>query len=263
MTILYIGDIVGQAGLKTIELFLPSLRDKHQPDLIVAQGENVTDGRGISRADLRQLLDLGVDFVTGGNWTTYRPEMISALASRNQPIIGPANFTPQAGPGHKIYTTSNNQRVLLISLLGQVVGRQLPAITNPLLTVDKILANYQSDKLAAIVVNFHGDFSSEKRTIGYYLDGRVTLVVGDHWHIQTNDAMILPKGTAHITDVGMVGSLNSSLGVDLDSVIPRWRDSKVTTNQIDNRRPWQLNAVFVKCRNQSAEQIETIRLVKD
>ena len=90
-----------------------------------------------------------------------------------------------------------------------------------------------------------------------------SLVVGDHWHIQTNDAMILPKGTAHITDVGMVGSLNSSLGVDLTSVIPRWRDGKVTTNQVDNRQPWQLNAVVVKCQNQLASRIETIRLVKD
>ena len=172
MTILYIGDVVGQAGLGAVSLFLPDLQDRYQPDLVVAQGENVTDGRGISSADLHQLLDLGVDFVTGGNWTTYRPEIISALANLDQPIIGPANFTPQAGPGHKIYTTSSNQRVLLISLLGQVVGRQLPAITNPLLAVDKILADHRSARLAAIVVNFHGDFSSEKRTIGYYLDGR-------------------------------------------------------------------------------------------
>ena len=106
-------------------------------------------------------------------------------------------------------------------------------------------------------------FSSEKKTIGYYLDGRASLVVGDHWHIQSNDAAVLPAGTAHITDVGMCGSLHSSLGVSFDSVIPRWRDGKAVANVWDEDKPWQLCGVAAVFDDQKATKAEAIRLVVD
>src|SRR5690606_9840423 len=111
----------------------------------------------------------------------------------------------------------------VVSVLGQTVGRQLPDVTNPLEEIDKILNQTNDEKLAARIVNFHGDFSSEKRVFGYYLDGRVSAVVGDHWHIPTADAMVLPGGTAYITDVGMCGTLHSSLGVKTEVITQRWK----------------------------------------
>ena len=247
MRILYIGDVMGAAGLGAVAATLADLKRRYRPDCVAAQGENLTDGRGLSLVDVDRLRQVGVDFITGGNWSAHRPETHQLLADPEVPVIGPANFTPESGPGWKIWNDHPSGPVLFISILGQLVGRHLPPISNPLKAVDQILEKAGfgvNQPPVAIVVNFHGDFSSEKRTIGYYLDGRVSLVVGDHWHIQTADAQVLPKGTAHITDVGMAGSIHSSLGVDLDVVIGRWRDQATLANRLDGRRPWQLNAVL-------------------
>jgi calcineurin-like phosphoesterase len=126
------------------------------------------------------------------------------------------------------------------------VGRDADRETeNPLKVIDKILADEPAEKRIATVVNLHGDFSSEKLVIGYYLDGRVSVVVGDHWHVPTADADVLPKGTARITDVGMCGSLDSSLGVRFDSVLPRWRDGYQTRNELETTGRTQFNALLV------------------
>ena len=267
MTIIYLGDIVAQAGLAAVTASLDQLRQTYQPDVILAQGENLTDGRGITPADFNRLRALGIDGVTGGNWSLHHPSIEPLLADPSVPITAPANWLPAAKPGWKRLTTADGRTVLIISLLGQLQGRRgMPSTTNPLLTVDRILAAEGFDSPrppAAIVVNLHGDLSSEKRTIGYYLDGRTSLVVGDHWHVQTNDAAVLPRGTAHLTDVGMCGSLHSSLGVHFDSVIPRWRDGRTTTNRWDDRRPWQINGVVARGDGRRATTVQPIRLILD
>src|SRR5215475_6840003 len=122
--------------------------------------------------------------------------------------------------------------------MGQVVGKSASVpVDNPLRTIDYVLESQSTFDRVATVVNFHGDYSSEKVIIGHYLDGKVTAVVGDHWHVPTADARMLPKGTAHVTDVGMCGVLDSSLGVTFDSVIPRWRDGTVTRNVLETKGP--------------------------
>ena len=135
---------------------------------------------------------------------------------------------------------------------------------NPLKVVDEILSSLVNESFAATVVNFHGDYSSEKVVIGHYLDGRVTAVVGDHWHVPTADAQVLPGGTAHITDVGMCGSLESSLGVTYESVIPRWRDGIQTRNVLETKGRRQFNAVLIKTDPETnrAQSIEQIRIVR-
>ena len=262
MTILYLGDIYAEAGLQTVERLLPELKKRYSPDCIVAQAENVSQGRSMTIPDMRQLQKLGIDFFTGGNWTPYRKELHPLLANDHEPVLSPCNYSPAFGKGYKFYQVGDN-KILFMSVLGQLVGRQRAEISNPLLALDEILATTKKDKPQAIIVNFHGDFSSEKRTIGYYLDGRVSLVVGDHWHIQTADAAVLPKGTAHISDVGMCGSLSSSLGVSFESIVPRWRDNQQTKNIPSDSKPWQLNGVLVKLDGFSATSIETIRQIID
>ena len=247
MNILYVGDVMGEVGMAVVETVLPNLKRTEHADLVIAQAENVTDGRGITVADFKRLLTAGVDFCTGGNWTTYRKDIYSALNDPLQPIIRPENYPPGTpGLGHK-YIKSRYGDVLVISLLGHIVGRDADIqIDNPLQTIDRILAAEASRKRVATIVNFHGDYSSEKRIIGYYLDGQVSAVIGDHWHIPTADADVLPGGSAHITDVGMCGSLDSSLGVSLNSVIPRWRDGKQTKNVLERNGRRQFNALLVQ-----------------
>lgn len=263
MNILYIGDVMGEMGLQAVETVLPQLKHDRRVDFVVAQAENTTNGRGISLADAERLRAMGVDAMSGGNWTPHLPETSKLLDDVNYPLIGPANMPDCPGPGYK-YVASPTGPVLLISLLGQIVGRDADKeIENPLKVVDKILAAEPADKRVAAVVNLHGDFSSEKFIIGYYLDGRASLVVGDHWHIPTADAEVLPKGTAHITDVGMCGSLDSSLGVTFESVIPRWRDNYQTKNELTTSGRTQFNALLVSVdektgRARSAEHIRRV-----
>ncbi len=247
MRILYLGDVMAEPGIRVLEKVLPALRAAHSPDLIIAQSENVTDGKGISMHDFNRLKKLGVGFFTGGNHSFSKEEIYSSLADPLQPIIGPANYPVGSVPGQGYkYVATPKGEVLVISLLGKIVGKDADLIThNPLQTIDTILEAEKEHPRIATVVNFHGDYSSEKRIIGYYLDGRVSMVVGDHWHIATADADILPKGTAHITDVGMCGSLDSSLGVTLGGVIPRWRDGHPTKNVMETTGRMQCNALLV------------------
>lgn len=259
MNILYVGDIMGEAGIEVVEKVLPALRLKENIDLVIAQSENVSDGKGINNTDFQRLRKAGVDFCTGGNWSLNDPNIFPALNDPSQPIIRPANY-PQGtdGLGYKYF-----KNVLVISLLGQIVGRDADKpVDNPLKVIDEILKQELKTNKVATIVNFHGDYSSEKVVIGHYLDGRVTAVVGDHWHVPTADARILPKGTAHITDVGMCGVLDASLGVKFESVIPRWRDDKQTRNILESIGPRQFNAVLINStENGLAESIKPLQLI--
>ncbi len=264
MNILYIGDIMGEPGIEAVGRVLPDLKNERQIDLVIAQAENVTDGKGLSVGDYEKLQKLGIDFFTGGNWSTYRPEIHPYLEDMSKPIIRPANY-PNDTPGRGWkYVKTREGEVLVVSLLGHIVGKDADKPSdNPLKVIDEILEQQKGKKLAAIVVNFHGDYSSEKRVIGYYLDGQVTAVIGDHWHVPTADSMVLPKGTAHITDVGMCGTLHSSLGVKLENVIPRWRDNVKNRNDLETTGPFQFNAVLIENDNQAltAHSVQQIQVL--
>jgi metallophosphoesterase (TIGR00282 family) len=262
MRILYVGDVMGEVGLEVVEKILPELRTSRSIDLVVAQSENVTAGKGISLEDFQRLRKAGVDFCTGGNWSLQQKDIVQAMNDPAQPIIRPANY-PEGTPGLGWkYIQAAGQKVLVISLLGQIVGKDADKpIDNPLRVIDDILQSQQEVERAATVVNFHGDYSSEKVIIGHYLDGRVTAVVGDHWHVPTADARVLKQGTAHITDVGMCGALDASLGVSFDSVITRWRDGKVTRNVLETDGPKQFNAVLVDVNDRAlADSVEQVQM---
>lgn len=266
MNILYLGDVMAEPGLKLVEKLLPDLRREFAVDFVVAQAENLSEGKGVMLLDFNRLKKAGVDFCTGGNHSFHREDIFPQLNDPAQPIIRPANYpagTP--GRGYK-YAKTPKGDVLVISLLGKIVGKdaEMP-MDNPLKVIDQILETEKDHPKVATVVNYHGDYSSEKLIIGYYLDGRVSAVIGDHWHIQTADAEVLPKGTAHITDVGMCGSLDSSLGVTFDSLIPRWRDGHVTHNVLEYNGRMQLNALLITVDEQTglATGTQSIRRIFD
>lgn len=259
MNILYVGDVMGEVGLQVIEQVLPKLRKDKKADLVIAQAENVTEGKGIIPEDFKRLQKAGVDFCTGGNWSLFHNEIIPMMSDPKQPIIRPANY-PKATPG---LGWKYCDGVLAISLLGQIVGKDSDKpVENPLQVVDEILEDQKSIKKKAIIVNFHGDYSSEKVVVGHYLDGKATAVVGDHWHVPTADARVLPGGTAHITDVGMCGVLDASLGVSYESIISRWRDSKQTRNVLESKGRKQFNAVLIRSNTKGlADSIEQIQQI--
>jgi metallophosphoesterase (TIGR00282 family) len=213
---------------------------------------------------MQQLQSYGVDAFTGGNHTYKKDALHALLKDDSSPVIGPANLPVSPGKGYK-YIETPQGKVLIISILGTIFPlKDGESTENPLQKIDYILENQKGKPRVATIVNFHADWSSEKVVFGQYLDGRVSAVIGDHWHVPTADARILPKGTAHISDVGMTGALDSCLGVKSELIIPRWRDGIRNKNDLEEARPWQLNAVLVTTSSdKSASDIKHIHKIID
>jgi 2',3'-cyclic-nucleotide 2'-phosphodiesterase len=265
MKILYVGDVMADPGIMAVERVLPELVKNEAIDFVVAQAENTSAGKGLNLADYERLKKAGVHAFTGGNHTPSESESTPLLEDASVPVVGPANMPGCPGLGYKLVHSPSGD-VIVMSLLGSIVGKQADVETeNPLKKFDEIIAAVPRDSYAVCVANLHGDFSSEKLVFGHYVDGRASLAVGDHWHVPTADAQVLPKGTAHITDVGMCGSLDSSLGVTFDSIIPRWRDGYVTRNVLETKGRMQFCAVLVDLDETTgkARSIKQIREVWD
>lgn len=259
MNILYVGDITGKLGRITVKQLLADIIAKHRVDFVIAQGENVSHGKGLQSNHAIELEQSGVDFFTGGNHSLTRTDYLE----KGSNAIRPANL-PKGTPGKGLALAETPfGKLLIVSLQGQVVGadatKQIP---NPLETIDQILEEHKKVSRIGTIVNFHGDYSSEKVVIGQYLDGRVTAVIGDHWHIPTADADILPGGTAHITDVGMTGALDSSLGVKTEIIVARWRNPEARVRnemEEDGRRQFCAVLVEVNPTTGLAKSITSIR----
>lgn len=263
MKLLYLGDVMGRPGRQTIKKLLPELRAGHGVDFVIAQGENLSSGRGMQIKATEDMLAAGIDFFTGGDWTLHREEIYPWLEDPRKPVIRPANY-PEGTPGrgYKIADTPHG-RILIASLLGQTVGYRAPEnLQNPLVTIDRILEDTKNEQLVARIVNFHGDFSSEKLVIGQYLDGRVSAVIGDHWHVPTADAQLFPSGTAHITDVGMVGSRDSSLGIKTSVIVQRWLNGDRSRNELETEGTMQLCGLLMDINTATAQVKQVEQVIK-
>ena len=245
MNILYIGDVMAAPGLKVVSELLADIKKEYKVDFTIAQAENSNPiGKGPGKSEIEAMKQTGVDFFTGGNHSLTGAGSQELYESKDAPIVRPDNLIGVAGKGWQIVGTKHGD-ILIASMLGQTVGKPLE-ISNPLEAADEILKATKSRKLASRIFNFHGDFSSEKIVFGYYLDGKVSAVIGDHWHVPTADAMIFPKGTAHITDVGMCGTLHSSIGVKTEVIIDRWKTGRASQNEMEEEGPLQFNAVIIE-----------------
>lgn len=215
MNILCIGDIVGSNGSQFLRNKLPSLKKLKNIDVVIANGENASDGNGITPTTAKYLFDSGVDIITLGNHTFRRAEIYDFLDEHDN-IIRPANFPSGApGQGYTIHDMGRYQ-VGVINLMGQVF---LESIDCPFKKLDEILKTKDMPKIT--IVDFHGEATGEKRAFGYYADGKVSGIFGTHTHVPTADECILPKGTGYISDVGMTGTIESVLGVKPELVIKK------------------------------------------
>lgn len=216
MNILAIGDVVGSAGCDFLRRHLPALKKMNGIDLVIANGENSADGNGITPASAEHLFTSGVDVITTGNHVFRRKEIYNLL-DENPRILRPANY-PAGAPGRG-YTVIDTGRVnvCVVNLIGTVY---LDSFDSPFLTADAILREAGSGLLT--VVDFHAEATSEKRALGFYLDGRVSAVFGTHTHVQTADEQVLEGGTGYISDLGMTGPYRSVLGVDPQLVVRRF-----------------------------------------
>lgn len=217
MKILVIGDVVGGNGCRHLRDKLPKFRRENGIDAVICNGENSSDGNGITPASAKYLFDSGVDVITLGNHTYRRPEIYDYL-DETETCIRPANF-PNGAPGSGVCVLDMGRTsICVINLIGQMY---IDNFDSPFDKLDEILKREDLPKIK--IVDFHAEATGEKRAFGFYADGRVTAVFGTHTHVQTADECVLPNGTGYITDVGMTGCIDSVLGVKKELVIKKLR----------------------------------------
>ncbi|MBA7679703.1 2',3'-cyclic-nucleotide 2'-phosphodiesterase [subsurface metagenome] len=253
MLILAIGDVIGKPGRQAVQELLPGLQQQYGLDLVIANGENVAGGLGITSATATELLDAGVDVLTSGNHIWAQKEIIPYLDGE-LPIIRPLNYPPGV-PG-KGFISKN--RALVINLIGRTFMGDFDC---PFRAMDELLDELKP-KPPVIIVDFHAEATSEKVAMGRYLDGRVSAVLGTHTHVGTIDTQLLPQGTAYVTDIGMTGPIDSVIGDDAEAVIQRFLTAIPHRLSVGKGKT-MLNAILVRVDEDSGRATSIDRICQE
>jgi metallophosphoesterase (TIGR00282 family) len=251
--VLFIGDIVGKPGRAGLARAMPELRERYSPDLVIANGENVAGGIGITEKTADDLFEAGVDVITTGNHV-YKHREVYEYLDRTDRVLRPANYpSGNPGRGHTV-VEARGRRVGVINLSGSLY---LQVARYPFPEADALLERLDREA-DAFVVDFHCELTSEKVAMGWHLDGRVAAVLGTHTHVPTADARVLPGGTAYISDVGMTGSRAGIIGVKRHQALEAFRTQMPIRFETADEDIW-VNAVAVEVRDDGlAESIEQV-----
>lgn len=212
-----IGDVVGGVGMRALLEHLPALRERHMPDVVVVNAENAAAGSGTAPRQVKDLLDAGVDVITGGNHSLRRSETLPLFEAEPR-LLRPANIAVRAPGRGNVTVETPVGRVAVVNLMGAVF---MTVSASPFMIVDDLVARARAEA-DWVLVDFHAEATSEKVAMGHHLDGRVTAVVGTHTHVQTADARVLSGGTAYLTDLGMTGPHDSVIGVHKETILRRF-----------------------------------------
>ncbi|MGM0607071.1 MAG: TIGR00282 family metallophosphoesterase [Candidatus Muiribacteriota bacterium] len=234
LRIMMIGDIIGRCGRNLLKRELLSFRFKNNIDFIIANGENSAGGLGINKKTYRQMKEAGVDIITLGNHLWDKDEIDDIIEEKD--IIRPLNYPCDSigGQGFRIFENDDGEKFCVISLLGRVY---MPKVSCPFNKIRNLVDNLIKSDIKTIIVDFHAEATSEKVAMGFFLDGKVSLIAGTHTHVQTNDDRILPNGTGYITDLGMTGDKDSVIGVDKDIIINKFLDQRPKRFNVTNNTP--------------------------
>jgi len=218
VNILFIGDIIGRPARKTLSKFVPQLIHEYMIDFIIANGENLAGGVGLTKETAEEMFALGINVLTSGNHIWAKKDAIELLQNDKR-VLRPLNYPEQCpGRGYTIIDTPDAHSVAVVNLMGRVYIQSLEC---PFKAIEDLLAKL-AKHTKIIIVDFHAEATSEKIAMGWFLDGKVSAVMGTHTHIQTSDETLLPQQTAYITDVGMVGPIDSVIGMDKDTALYRF-----------------------------------------
>jgi len=257
MKILFIGDIVGKPGRKITQKAIPLLIKYYAVDFTIANVENAAGGLGVTQEVAESIRDAGVHIMTSGNHIWDKKEALSYIELEPR-LLRPANYPPEVpGKGRYVAKISGNNMVAVINIMGRIFMNPLD---NPFHVVRKEIAAVLKET-RVIIVDFHAEATSEKRAMGWHLDGQVTAVVGTHTHVQTADEQVLPSGTAYITDVGMTGPHDSIIGVQIRPVLTRFLNGMPSRFETATEHP-RINAVIITADQETgkASSIERINL---
>jgi len=220
LKILLVGDVFGSCGMDFISSVLKEVTEENEADFVIVNAENASGGNGLSYSDYDRLMDAGADVITMGNHTFGRKDIYRIFENETN-VIRPANYPADVPGSGSVVMSRNGKKIGVINLMGRV---NVLNVDCPFKTAEKEIEK-MSERSDIIIVDFHADATSEKRAMGFFLDGKVTCVFGTHTHVQTADETILPRKTAYITDIGMTGAIDSVLGVEPASVIERFMTS--------------------------------------
>lgn len=260
MKLLFIGDVVGSLGRDMVKEYLPKLKEKYHPNITVINGENAAAGRGITEKIYHSFLEWGAQAVTMGNHT-WDNRNIFEFIDEAEYLVRPANF-PQGAPGEGLrFLKVNQQEVAIINLQARTF---MPALDCPFQKAEELIQEAQK-RTPIIFMDFHGEATSEKQAMGWYLDGKVSAVVGTHTHVQTSDNRVLPKGTAYISDVGMTGPYDGILGMGKEAVIHKFLTSLPVRFEVPKDGRTLLSAVLIDIDDMTgkANKIERILINDD
>ena len=251
--VLFIGDVVGEPGRKALESTLPRLIERHRPDLVVTNGENVAGGLGITERTANKLLAAGADVITTGNHV-YRHADVYDFLNRSDRIVRPANYL-ESNPGRGFLVfEKDGVRWGVVNLSGTVF---VDAAYSPFHVADRVLGKLR-DKVDYVIVDFHAEATSEKVAMGWYLDGRALAVIGTHTHVPTADGRVLPGGTAYISDAGMTGARGGVIGVKREQIIQRFLTQMPVRFETAEEDPWVMGCLVTSDRPGLASSIEQI-----
>ena len=260
--VMFIGDVVGEPGQAVVARHLQALKRKHAIDMVILNGENSSNqGRGITPKIAQAFYDNGVDVITTGNHIWFRRDIYPYLDEQPN-LLRPANF-PAGVPGRGVTTvTIKGHTVAVINLQGRVFMRE--QVDCPLKAADSLLA-YLRDKTNIIFIDYHAEATSEKVGLAYYLAGRISGLVGTHTHVQTADERIIPGGTGYITDLGMVGALDSMLGMQKDTILHHFLTQLPVKFTVESKPPYVLSGVIMEVDTQTGKtvKIDRVRLIDE
>jgi hypothetical protein len=217
LTVICVGDVFGEPGRRAVQMLLPKLKKQHEADLAVVNVENSASGFGVTPLIARTFLEQGVDVMTSGNHIWDKKEIIEYIGKENL-LLRPANYPPGTPGAGSIVVKAGPHKVAVLNLMGRVF---LPQLDCPFRKADEELERLRAET-PIIVVDMHAEATSESQAMGWHLDGRVSVVVGTHRHVQTADERLLPKGTAYITDLGLTGPTDSVIGVEPELALARF-----------------------------------------
>jgi len=255
LNVLLIGDIVGKLGRRTVAAILPGLRKELDLGLVIANGENVAGGRGLTPGKAEELYQTGVNVITSGNHIWENREIYPVLNDPEAPVIRPINY-PEGVPGRGVH---RHDGVAILNAMGRTFMGV--SIEDPFRAMDKALEDVADCRVK--ILDFHAEATSEKIAMAYYLDGRISAVVGTHTHVPTSDTRILPKGTAYVTDLGMCGALHSVIGMDIERVLERFLTQLPNRFDPVEKGPAVFNSVLITIDTNSGRALHIERVDRE
>lgn len=242
--ILYFGDVVGRIGRLGLASIMPSLEKKYKPTLCIANVENLAHGYSVTKKTIEDLQEAGISFFTSGNHIWKKKEGIEIISASDPLVLRPENYPKMnPGTGHKVVTVGK-YKILVINIMGRVFMKE--NINCPFEAVESVLKSYDPETLSAIFIDFHAEVTSEKKAMHAFVDGRVSGIVGSHTHVATADLEISSRGTAAITDAGMVGPKHSVIGHKTSQILERFLTQIEIMHEVEEEGPCLVNGVMIE-----------------